>query len=125
MCVVRLLIKISTVAVTAAQFCVWTRYSWERRRSQYNICFPHELNIVLEGCKDLRTRLEFYTPLKKGFIFCSLKVHTFKKFGAERSAANLFSTFFLATLRAAPHGLYTSNSLPTPMVRGELASYAM
>ena len=26
MCVVRLLIKISTVAVTAAQFCVWTRY---------------------------------------------------------------------------------------------------
>ena len=26
MCVVRLLIKISTVAVTAAQFYVWTRY---------------------------------------------------------------------------------------------------
>ena len=26
MCVVRLFIKISTVAVTAAQFCVWTHY---------------------------------------------------------------------------------------------------
>ena len=26
MCVVRLVIKVLTVAVTAAQFCVWTRY---------------------------------------------------------------------------------------------------
>ena len=23
--------------------------SWERQQSQYNICFAHELNIVLEG----------------------------------------------------------------------------
>ena len=56
-------------------------------QSQYNICFPHELNIVLEVCEGLRTRLEYYTPLKKGF-------HTFKKFAAAHSVAKLFSTLF-------------------------------
>ena len=30
--------------------------------------FPHESNIVLEGCYGLRTRLEYYTQLKKGCI---------------------------------------------------------
>ena len=40
------------------------------------IWFPHKLNIVLEGWKDgLRTRLEYYTPLKKGFILQSKGAH--------------------------------------------------
>ena len=38
-------------------------------------------------------------------LFCSLKVHTFKKFAAALCAAKLFSTF-LAALRAAQHGLH-------------------
>ena len=63
--------------------------------SQYDICFPHEFNnIVFEGCKDLRMRLEFYTPLKKGFILQSKGALTFKQFAAALSAAKLFSTFF-------------------------------
>ena len=36
---VRLLIKISSVAVTAAQFCIWTRY--------YYILEHKEINIVV------------------------------------------------------------------------------
>ena len=39
--------------------------SWKQRQSQYNIDFVHELNIVLEGW------LEYYTPVKKGFILQS------------------------------------------------------
>ena len=55
-------------------------------------------------------RLEYYTPLKKA-LFCSLKVHTLKKFATTLCVANIF----LATLHVAQHGLYTSNLLPTPM----------
>ena len=66
------------------------------------IWFPHKLNIVLEGWKDgLRTRLEYYTPLKKGFILQSKGAH--------------FEKIRLAAFRAAQHGLYTSNLLPTPL----------
>ena len=45
MCVVRLLIKISTVAVTAAQFCVWTRYSmsWHWTGIVSNLVHTHSL----------------------------------------------------------------------------------
>ena len=39
------------------------------------ICFPHKLNIVLEGGQGLRTRLEYYTPLKKKFILQSKGGH--------------------------------------------------
>ena len=37
--------KETTLQAAKASWAV----SWERRRSQYNICFPHKLNIVLEG----------------------------------------------------------------------------
>ena len=47
-------------------------------------------------------------------LYCSLKVHTLKKFAAARIAAKLLP-IFLAVLRAAQHGPYTSNLLPTPM----------
>ena len=72
------------------------------------LSFLHKLNIVLVS---LRTRLECCTPLKKA-LFCSLKADILKKF-----AAALLSIFFLArfALRAAQHGLYTSNLLPTSM----------
>ena len=112
MCVVRLLIKISTVAMTAAQFCVWTHYSWDRPRSQYNICFPHELNIVLEGCWDLRTRLEYYTPSKKVCILQSKGTH-FKKICRRTMRGEIIFHFFLAVFCTAQHGLHTSNLLPT------------
>ena len=32
------------------------------------ISFPHKLNIVMEGWQGLRMRLEYYAPLKKGFV---------------------------------------------------------
>ena len=35
------------------------------------ICSPHKLNIVLDGWQGQRMRVEYYTPLKKGFIFHS------------------------------------------------------
>ena len=48
-------------------------------------------------------------------LFCSLKVHAhFEKFAATLRAAKLLS-ILLAALRAARHGLDTSNLLPTPM----------
>ena len=50
------------------------------------ICFPHKLNIVLEGWKGLRTRLEYYTRLKKA-LFRNLKVNIQKKFAAALRAA--------------------------------------
>ena len=50
----------------------------------------------------------------KKALFCSLKVHTLKKFATVHSAVKLLS-IFLSALRAAQHGLYTSNLLPTPM----------
>ena len=46
----------------------------------------------------------------KKALFCSLKVHSSKEFATAR----IFH-FFLDTLRAAQHGLYTSNLLPTAM----------
>ena len=55
--------------------------------------------------------LEYYTPLKKGFILQS-KGARFKKNLPPRYARR---NYFLAALCAAQHGLYTSNLLPTPM----------
>ena len=78
------------------------------------ISFPHKLNIVTEGWLGLGTRLEYYKPLKKASILPSKGAH-FEKFAAARNAAKSLS-IFLAALRAAQHGLYTSNLLPTPMV---------
>ena len=37
------------------------------------ICVPHQLNMVLECWQGLRTRLEYYTSLKKA-VFGSLDV---------------------------------------------------
>ena len=55
-------------------------------------------------------RLEYYILLKKGFIFQSEGAHI------EKICRRGKITFhFLAVLRAAEHGLYTSNLLPTPM----------
>ena len=48
-------------------------------------------------------------------LFLHFKAAHFKKFAAALRAAKLFS-IFLAALRAAQHGLYTSNLLPTPMI---------
>ena len=61
----------------------------------------------------VRSRLEYYKPLKKASILPSKGAH-FEKFAAALRAAKLLS-IFLAALRAAQHGLYTSNLLPTPM----------
>ena len=54
----------------------------------------------------------------KKALFCSLRVHNLKKFVAALCAEKLFFFFifpFFAPLRAAQHGLYTPNLLPTPM----------
>ena len=84
------------------------------------ICFPHKLNnIVLEG---LRTRLEYCTPLKKGFILQSKGGHFLKKFATMLCLAKLFAILFLAALRMAQHGLYTSNLFPTPTIVNAISS---
>ena len=57
--------------------------------------------------------LEYYIPFKKALSY-SLKVHTLKKFAATLCAVK-FLSIFLAVLRAAQHGPYTSNLLPKPM----------
>ena len=56
-------------------------------------------------------RLEYYTPLKK-VLFCSLKMHTLKKFAAALRVANLLSIFLQRFTR---HSMASTNLLPTPM----------
>ena len=99
----RLLMHIFTETTTSDKS--WA-VSWERRRSQYvqSYSFP---NILLDGWEGLKA----YTLKKKG----SLKVHTFKKISAARSAAKLLH-ILPAAIRAMQHGLYTLNLLPTPML---------
>ena len=54
-----------------------------------------------------------YTVGKKDFILQSKGAH-FEKF-RRRATRGEITLRFLAALRAAQHGLYTSNLLPTPM----------
>ena len=60
-------------------------------------------------------RLEYYALLKKGFILPS-KVVDLEKFTAVLCTAKLLS-IYLAALRMAQYGLYTSNLLPMPMLQ--------
>ena len=59
------------------------------------------------------TMLEYYTPLKKGFILQSKGVHFEFRY---RKQCREITFHFLAALRVAQHGLYTSNLLPMPMI---------
>ena len=45
---------------------------------------------------DRRTELEYYTPLKEA-LFCSLKVHTLKKFATALRAVKLYTVQFLSS----------------------------
>ena len=65
------------------------------------ICLPNKLIIVLvHGLVRSENEARILYTVEKG-LFCSLKVHTLKKF-----AAKLLS-IFLAVIQAGQHGLYT------------------
>ena len=84
----------------------------------YHACIMHDTcihawNMLKHACfmyrissrEGLRTRLEYYTPLKKA-LFCSLKVHTLKKFADAHSVAKLLPIFISSTSRGTAWPLH-------------------
>ena len=61
----------------------------------------------MEGWQGLRMRLEYYAPLKKGFVLQLKGPNSLPRYMWRN-----YFPFFLAALHAAQHGLCTSNLVP-------------
>ena len=83
MCVVRLLIKISSVAVTAAQFCVWCIMKRQMRQKQA-VC----VGWTVSRSHDRVRRMHVWIETRSRTFQCSIPAETF-----SRSFLDLVASF--------------------------------
>ena len=76
------------------------------------IGFPHKINCTGGLVRSENNARTLYTVEKR--LFLQSKSAHFEKF-RRRAMRGKITFLFLAALRAAQHGLYTSNLFPTPM----------